>query len=159
MKHLKPFLLAGAFALLPVSGSFAQTGLSPAARPAREGNVVLSDGQAADNNVKADAALSREVRERLARIEKIRQEYRREQERLLNALRGAATEAERELIREKIRASREAWMDRLRAFREELKDRLPDLRRRLPELNEVLDNARNNARDSVNAVRKRRGQD
>ena len=54
---------------------------------------------------------------------------------------------------------RSEWTARLRNFRDEMKDRLPQLRDRLPALNEVLDNARDRARDSAQTGRKRRGQD
>ena len=74
-------------------------------------------------------------------------------------LQGAATEEERDRIRAQIQASRDEWTARLRTFRDELKDRLPQLRDRLPALNEVLDNARDRARDASQTVRKRRGQD
>ena len=156
LRHL--FILPAACALLWPALAGAQV-LTPAARDTRNGQVVLSDPQAVDNNVKPDANQPREIRERLARFEQAREEYRREQERLRKALAGAATEKERDRVREQIRAARDAWLDRLKSIREELKDRLPELRRRLPELGEVLDNARNNARDTVNSVRKRRGQD
>ena len=160
MKH--SFHLAGALAFLPVLSSLAQTNVSPAVSPRdnRDGRVVLSDPQAKANETKPDSALPREIRERLARFERSRQDYERRQQELDRLLRGATTEKERDRIRERIDAHRSAWIERLRNAREEAKNRIPDLKRRLPELGEVLDNARNNARDAVaNAGRKRRGQD
>lgn len=133
--------------------------LTPTARDSRNGQIVLSDPQAAANNVKPDANQPREVRERLARFQLEAAEYTREQERLRRALAGATTEKERDRIRDQIQAARDAWLERLKKIREEMKERLPELRRRLPELREVLDNARNNAADAANSVRKRRGQE
>jgi len=160
MNPLKLFLLATVAVTLPIFSGRAQ--ISPVVTPNdRPGGVVLSDPQAKANGIatRADTRIPKEILERINRFERQRIDYLRQQERLHRDLRGAPTEEERDRIRALIQESRDQWTARLRAFREELKDRLPQLRERLPALNEVLDNARDRARDAAQTARKRRGQD
>jgi len=107
----------------------------------------------------ANAVQAPEVRERIDRFERIRDQYLREQERLRRLLNGASTDEERNRVRDLIAKTREQFLDNLKRFREEMKDRLAEVRQRLPEMREVLDNAKDNARDSLNQVRRRRGTD
>lgn len=160
MKLSQHLLAAAALAFSPAA-SLAQTPVSPVANADRNGAIIQSDPQAAANGLraKADPRIAPEIRERIARFERIREAYLREQERLRNLYRGATTDEERARVRDLIAKTREQFLDSLRNFREDIKDRLPELRQRLPEMNEVLDNARDRARDAANQIRKRRGTD
>lgn len=160
MRLLEQFFAASVVALSSAV-ALAQTGVSPVANGDRNGTIIQSDPQAAANGLRAtsDPRIAPEVRERIARFERVRETYLREQERLRNLYRGASTDEERARIRDLIAKTREQFLDSLRSFREDIKDRLPELRQRLPEMNEVLDNARDRARDAANQVRKRRGTD
>ena len=100
-----------------------------------------------------------ETRDRLRRFEAVREAYLKEQEELRKKLRGAATEAERDRVRELIRQTRQEWLDRMRQLREESARRIRELPSVMPDMREVLSNARENARDAALEVRKRRGQD
>jgi cell division protein FtsI/penicillin-binding protein 2 len=163
MKSVKPLLAAGLAGLLAsASSGLAQAQIGPAVQntPDRDGRVIISDPQAAAIGATTTLdrqKLSAEVRDRLARFEKIRDAYLREQEELRRRLRGATTDADRERIREQMKQSVEAWRERSRNLREELKDRLATLREQMPTRTEVLDNARENLRDAD--LRKRRGRD
>ena len=100
-----------------------------------------------------------EIRERLRRFEVVREAYLRDQEELRKRFRGAATDAERERVRELMRQTRQEWLDRSRQLREESLRRIRELPTVMPDMREVLSNARDNARDAAREVRKRRGQD
>ena len=174
MSVIAPVMIfAKRFLAVSLVGWLASTASSPAqaqapaqvspvvpATPDRVGRVIISDPQAAAigaNTTLDRQRLSTEVRDRLARFEKIRDAYLHEQEELRRRLRGATTDADRERIREQIKQSIEAWRERSRNLREELKDRLATLREQMPTRAEVLDNARESLRDS--SIRKRRGRD
>jgi hypothetical protein len=155
---------------LAVAGSacLAQTNLTPTVKTTeREGRIVVSEQQATDLglNVPVGPAsvdrqnLSDAVKDRLRRFELSRDAYLREQEQLRKRLEGAATEAERERVRALIKTQREEWLRRTRELRTQAKDRIAELRRTLPSKTEVLDAARENARDAISEIRRRRGQD
>jgi len=157
-------------ATLVVAGStcFGQTNLTPTVKTTdRAGRIVVSDQQATELglNVSAGPAsidrqnLTPAVKDRLQRFELSRDAYLREQEQLKKRLDGAATEAERERVRVLIKSKREEWLRRMQELRSEAKDRIAELRRQLPSRTEVLDAARENARDAISEIRRRRGQD
>jgi hypothetical protein len=153
-------LLGLAFAALDAR---AQTSVTPttANTTDRNGRVIVSEPQAQATGLNSTGdrqKLSQEVRERLARFEREREAYLRQQEDNVKRLRGAATDAERERIRDQIKAAHDAWQERSRNIREELKDRVANLRTQMPSRQEILDNARDNLRDG-NSPRKRRGAD
>lgn len=134
----------------------------------REGRIVVSDQQAVDLGISVGIVgptatdrqrLSEAVKLRLQRFEMSRDAYLREQEQMKKRLQGAATEAERERVRALIRDRREDWLRRMRELRAQSKDRILELRRQLPSKGEVLDAARENAREAIKDIRKRRGQD
>ena len=160
MKSLTPQILAAVLAL-SAGGVAAQTPAPVNNVGDRNGTIIISPRQALDNGVrpKIDSTVAPEVRERIDRFERVRDQYLREQERLRRLLNGASSDEERNRIRELIAKTREQFLDNLKRFREEMKDRLAEVRQRLPEMREVLDNAKENARDSLNQVRKRRGTD
>jgi len=160
-------LLSWAGLFLPDSIGLAQAqpqdsvGTTPTVKTAdRDGRIVLSEQQATDSGLSPTANLDRqrlppEIKERIRRFEIIRDRYLREQAQLRKKLTGAATEEERERIRALIQDSRVAWINQSTKLREEAKERLRELPRLLPNMPEVLDEARRNARE----IRKRRGQD
>jgi hypothetical protein len=148
--------------------AYGQTNLSTAVKPAqRQGRIVVSDQQATDLGLNVGITpttvdrrnLSEAVKLRLERFELSREAYLREQEQLKKRLNGAATEAERERVRALIRDRRDDWLRRMRELRAQSKDRILELRRQLPSKGEVLDAARQNAREAIQDIRKRRGQD
>jgi hypothetical protein len=137
-------------------------------RTDRIGQVLTTDEKLTTDGFWAVAArpepadlrkLPPEIRERLRRFEVVREAYLKEQEELRKKLRGAATDAERDRVRELMRQTRQEWLDRARQLREESLRRLRELPSVVPDMREVLSNARENARDAANEVRKRRGQD
>jgi hypothetical protein len=160
-------LLSWAGLFLPDSIGLAQAqpqdslGTTPTVKTAdRDGRIILSEQQATDSGLSPTANLDRqrlppEIKERIRRFEIIRDRYLREQAQLRKKLTGAATEEERERIRALIQDSRVAWINQSTKLREEAKERLRELPRLLPNMPEVLDEARRNARE----IRKRRGQD
>jgi hypothetical protein len=145
-----------------------QTNLIPSVRNVeRDGRIVVSEQQAAELGIISPVGLttvdrqnlSEAVKLRLQRFELSRDAYQREQEQLKKRLQGATTEAERERVRAQIRDQREAWLRRMGELRAQSKDRIAELRRQLPSKGEVLEAARENARDAIQDIRKRRGQD
>ena len=133
----------------------------------RVGQVVVSDEKlSADGfnlNIPRDSVdlrkLPPEIRDRIRRFELVREAYLKEQEELRKRLRGAATEAERDRVRELIRQARLEWLERARQLREESLRRIRELPTAMPDMREVISNARENARDAALEVRKRRGQE
>ncbi len=107
-------------------------------------------------------ALSQEVLDRIARFKKDAQKYLEQQEALRRQLLGA-TDAERARIRAKIQELRQQWLERARELRQEFKDRQIELRDKLPGHREVLEGAREAAReqlkDKVRDTKSRGGQD
>jgi hypothetical protein len=98
------------------------------------------------------------TKDRFTSFEKKREEYLKKIEALEKAARGAS-EADRAKIRERINEFRRELLERARAIREEANDRKRELLERLPKHREVLDQARDNAREQLNSTRKRRGED
>ena len=166
-------ILAAGVAILVATApaAFAQTNvdsIAPTVKTTeREGRIVVSDQQAVDLGINISLGpttvdrqnLSDAVKLRLQRFELSRDSYLREQAQLRKRLDGAATEAERERVRALIKDQREAWLRRMRELRAQSKDRVLELRRQLPSKGEVLDAARENAREAIKDIRKRRGQD
>jgi len=146
--------------------AFSQTSITSAVKITdRDGRIVLSEQQATDIGINLGPGLtavdrqnlSDAVRERLRRFELSRDAYQREQEQLKKRLNGAATEAERERVRALIKDKRDAWLRRSVEVRTQAKERIAELRRQLPSKKEVLDAAKENARDTINEIRKRHG--
>jgi F0F1-type ATP synthase epsilon subunit len=172
MSHWRETLAAGtAILIAAATASFGQTNvdsIAPTVKTTeREGRIVVSDQQATDLGINigpGPAAVDRQnltpaVKERVQRFELSRDAYQREQEQLKKRLNGAATEAERERVRALIKDQREAWLRRMRELHAQSKDRIAELRRQLPSKGEVLDAARENARETIQDIRRRRGQD
>jgi hypothetical protein len=151
------------FAAAPVNAQI--TSAVEVVRPDRVGQVIVTDEKlTADgfglNDRPVDLRkLPPEIRDRIKRFEVIREAYLREQEELRKRLRGAATEAERDQVRQLIRETRLEWLERARQLREEALRRIRELPTVVPDMREVISNARENARDAALEVRKRRGQD
>jgi hypothetical protein len=159
MSHFSELLVAGlAGFLLANQSGFAQTSASPAstsvdvapsATSDRIGRVVISEKQLADDGYLLPTAnalefrrLAPEIRERIQRFEVNREAYLKRQQELNQRLRGAATDEERQRVRDQISKARDAWLDRVKDSRQELKDRLNEIRReRLSIMRERLDAA------------------
>lgn len=165
MSHLRNLLWATLAVLVGPITCLGQTNLTTTTvKPVeRDGRIVVSDQQALDFGIPSNSIdrqkLAPDIKERLRRFEAIREAYRKEQDELNAKERGAATEAERERVRALMKERRDAWLARQKALREEAKDRLREFRSRLPDRSEVLDAARENARDAATEIRKRRGTD
>jgi len=164
----KASVVSVAISIAAAATSFGQTNITSAVKPTeRNGRIVVSEQQATDLGLNIGVAptltdrqnLSDAVRSRLQRFELSRDAYLREQEQLKKRLNGASTEAERERVRALIKEQREQWLRRMRELRAQSKDRIAELRRQLPSKGEVLDAARENAREAIQDIRKRRGQD
>lgn len=130
----------------------------------RVGQVIASDEKLTADGFELrptldSRKLSPEIRERVRRFELVREAYIKEQEELRKRLRGAATEAERDNVRELIRQARLDWLERARQLREETLRRIRELPTVMPDMREVISNARDSARDAATEVRKRRGRD
>ncbi len=106
--------------------------------------------------------IPQQVQERLQQFELMREAYLKQQNELLRQLKGANDE-QRELIREKLRDQRQRWLDQSRLFREQARERLAELKEKLLRHQDVLDAARERAReqlgDAEERVRERRGTD
>jgi hypothetical protein len=162
MSHFRSLLVAGLVGLTSsVVDGFGQTGqtdVTPTLKtPERDGRVILSDQQAAENNLLSidRQKLPLEIKERLRRFEVVREAYLKEQDLLRRRLTGAVSEEERDRIRALIKASQEAWLARARALREEARERIQELKALTPSRSEVLNDALDKARD----VHRRRGRD
>jgi len=162
LRHLLPVILT---ALVGPVSCPAQTNLTTTTvKPIeRDGRIVVSDQQALDFGIPSISIdrqkLAPDIKERVRRFEAIREAYLKERDELTAKERGAATEAERERIRALMKEKLDAWRARQKALREEAKDRIREFRSQLPGRSEVLDAARENARDAATEIRKRRGTD
>jgi len=168
MTYLQPVVWVISFALLSAAWNLAaQTNLTPQKTEDRTGRIVVSDQQATVEGANVSALPDRlerqrlptEIKDRLRRFELARDRYVKEEQALLKRLRGAATDEERDRVRAQLEKQRQDLLDRAKNLREDVSKRIEDIRGRLRPMSEVLDDARQNARDSANPVRKRRGQD
>ena len=169
MSYWRKSLVAGVATLVAAAvPAFSQTSITSTVKTTdREGRIVLSVQQATDNGINIGLSptagdrqnLTPAVRDRLQLFELSRDAYQREQAQLQKRLNGAATEAERERVRALIKDKRDAWLRRSVEVRTQAKERIAELRRQMPSKKEVLDAAKENARDTINDIRKRRGQD
>lgn len=135
----------------------------------RTGRVILPDRPTAiDANITGGSRPSLAERQPLApevalRIERFKRDaraYLQRQEALRKQLQGASDE-ERARLREQLENLRRQWLEQSRQMAEEFRDRRLELMQRLQDRNEVLENARDAAReqlrDSRGQIRKRRG--
>ena len=159
MSHFLSRLLVMGLAgfLAATQNSSAQTSASPASTSVdvtpsltsdRIGRVVTSEKQLAEDGILPTAnslefrRLPPEIRERIQRFEINREAYLKRQQELNQKLRGAATDEERQRVRDQISKARDAWLERAKDSRRELKDRLNEIRReRLSIMRERLDAA------------------
>ncbi len=168
MRHIQPAVWIGSIAIVLAACNLrAQTNLTPPRTDDRSGRIVVSDQQATVEGANVTALPERlerqqipvEIKERIRRFELARDRYVKEEQALLKRLRGAATDEERERVRAQIEKQRQALLERAKNLREDVHKRIEDIRGRLRPMSEVLDDARQNARDAASPVRKRRGQD
>jgi hypothetical protein len=110
-------------------------------------------------------AVSPQVQDKLNNFKDEADKYVRKQQELRKQLLGAATDAERERIREQLRTIRDNWLEQARTVREESRDRLPALMEQLPNRRQMLrDEAKERANDIKAAAQetvkdhKRRGE-
>jgi septal ring factor EnvC (AmiA/AmiB activator) len=103
-------------------------------------------------------AIPAEVRQRLIEFERVREAYLARQKDLLRRLRGA-TDSDRQKIREQLREQRDTWLEQARQFRDLAQRRVEELKLELPSHQELLDRARERAREAAKDARDRRGSD
>jgi uncharacterized coiled-coil DUF342 family protein len=154
--------LAGAVIWLAAQGVVAQTNVNPTAQPTRTGQAVAPD-KLTVNDVSTTANLRParperqnlppEVKERLDRFKGAARAYLEQQEALKKQLNGANDE-EREAIRKQLKALRDQWLEKAREMRKEFRERAEEMRTKIPELDEVIQSARDAATEST---RPRRG--
>lgn len=163
-------VLAVGGALQAQSGDTNQTSLTDSSD--RKGQVVMplepatTDAGAGAGPISGTVTrlqdIPQQVQERLQQFELMREAYLKQQNELLRQLKGANDE-QRELIREKLRDQRQRWLDQSRLFREQARERLAELKEKLLRHQDVLDAARERAREQLNGaeerVRERRGTD
>lgn len=168
MRYLPSIAWVGSITVLAAAWNLsAQTNLTPQKTEDRTGRIVVSDQQANVEGATISALPDRlerqrlpaEIKDRLRRFELARDRYVKEEQALLKRLRGAATDEERDRVRAQLEKQRQDLLDRAKNLREDVSKRIEDIRGRLRPMSEVLDDARQNARDSGKPVRKRRGQD
>jgi hypothetical protein len=97
------------------------------------------------------ATLPEDVKKLLESFKAARDRYLERQKDLLKGAK-SASEADREKLREQLQELRKEFVDRQRTLREEMKRRLEELRRELPNREEIIDAAKEKAKD-------RRGRD
>ncbi len=89
-----------------------------------------------------------EVQARIGDFRRYAQRYMEQEERLKKQLLGA-TDQERAIIREQLRAARQELLERAREVREEFKERQQMLMEKLPGHRELLEDAREAAREQL----------
>jgi hypothetical protein len=89
------------------------------------------------------------VRERVQKFEQLRAAYLEQHRKMLQELKGASTELDREQIRERIQERRQEWTDLARQIREHARERVTALKERLPNHGELLDQAKEQAREQL----------
>ncbi|MBN2507542.1 MAG: hypothetical protein JXQ71_12695 [Verrucomicrobia bacterium] len=115
-------------------------------KPAELGSVV---GVALERPVVPEhIALTPELRERLRRFERYRQDYLARQEALRKKFL-IATDDDRAAIRLRLQRLREQWLERTRALRQEFHERQRELLDKLKEHQDVIHSTREEARDAV----------
>jgi hypothetical protein len=149
------------------AGEAAATGTQPTVTNTRDrqGQVVPVDQlemNAVDVRpiVSGPNALTPEIKEKLRTFEQFAKAYLREREELRKKFEGAS-EAERARLRELLKQQYEAYLERARLVREQFIERQRQLMRELPSHREILDNARERARDQLRDTtrERRRGED
>ena len=120
----------------------------------RDGQVIAPVNAGATDSLDPAASafhrndLGATIRERLQSFEQLRKAYLERQRTLTQKLRGAS-EDERDMIRQQLRETRQQWLDQARQLREQARERLQELKERLPNHGEILDAAREQAREQV----------
>ena len=157
--------LVSVVACLAAPSAMSQTNVGSVTQPTRTGQSVspekltATDTSVASNlrPIRAERQnLPPEVKERLERFKGAAREYLEKREALKKQLQGA-NDKERAAIRENIKQLREEWLDRAREMRKEFRDRAVELRSTIPELDEVLQSARDAALEQTQDQRPREG--
>ena len=149
--------LVGVLIWLAASGALAQTNVTSTSQPTREGQTVSPDKlTVTDVSTTSNLRPTRTERQKLPpevldRLEKFKQsarDYLNQQEDLKKQLQGA-NDKERAAIREKVKQLREHWLEQAREMRKEFRQRQLELIDKLPDYREVIQSARNAAKESA----------
>jgi len=163
MRLTKLAWLSAGLTLLAALGASGQT--NPATSSAtitRSGQVVSPERPTAiDANALATTsvrpatatrpALSPEVQARIDRFKLDARAYLAEQQALKKKLLGA-NDQERQIIRDRLRVLRQQWLEQASEMRREFKDRVIELQDKLPAYKDLLDSAKENARDQLRQI-------
>jgi hypothetical protein len=123
--------------------------------PDKPQNALVDTGNVRPVRPERDP-LSPEVKEKVRTFDKYRDEYLKQQEEIRKRTKGT-TDQDRERIREQTKEFRERWREQAKATRQEFRERQKELLERLPSHREVLDNAREQAREILRDRKERRG--
>jgi len=96
-------------------------------------------------------ALPADVQARIDRFKLDARAYLAEQQALKKKLVGA-NDQERQIIRDRLRVMRQQWLEQASEMRREFKDRVLDLQEKLPAYKDLLDSAKENARDQLKQI-------
>ena len=153
MKWMKQLSLVAAVMCLSAVAALAQTNVTSATQPSRDGTAVLPEKlTTTDDSTMSNLRPTRTERQKLppevlARIERFKREariYLTKQEDLKKKLQGV-NDTERAEVRDKLKLLRDQWLDQAREFRKELRERQRELVDKLPDYREVIESARNAA--------------
>ena len=160
MKLARNLFVVGATVLVTVCTAVAQT---TASEPIRSGTVIVPERPTAvDANVSSAVtarpdrperpALPPEVLARVDRFKLDARAYLAQQDALKKQLQGASDQ-ERAVVREKLRALREQWLEQARELRQEYKERSAELESKLRDHRELFDELRNSAAEQIRGAR------
>ena len=159
--NLSRNLIAGGTAILVTI--FTAAAQTTANEPIRSGTVIVPERPTAvDANVSSVATVRPDRPERpalppevLARVDRFKLDaraYLAQQDALKKQLQGASDQ-ERAVVREKLRALREQWLEQARELRQEYKERSAELESKLRDHRELFDELRNSAAEQIRGAR------
>src|SRR5262245_42078382 len=167
MNWKRPMSLLSAAAWLIALSAVGQTNVNSTSQPTVNGQVVVPEKLTATDVSPASNLrpprperqnLPPEVQERLNRFRGAARDYLEKREALKKQLQGA-NDKERAAIRDSMKQLREQWLDQAREMRKEFRDRAVELRNAIPELDEVLQSARDAALEQSQNSRPRPGEE
>jgi len=174
MNNLTAVIALGLF--LGTAAARSQTGITPTTPKDRVGRVITPNPPKGNLDPMTQTgtrpvlqernAVSPEVQNKLLTFRSQADAYVRQQDELRKQLIGAATDAERERVREQMRTIRDKWLDIQRQVREDAKERASELMQQVPNRREVLREAtqekaaeiKNAAQEQINQHKRRGGE-
>lgn len=172
MKWIKQLALVAALGCLALPGALAQTNVTSATQPTRDGTTLepekltVTDPSTSSPLRPAlnerQTKLPQEVLDRIERFKREARLYLNRQEELKKKLQGV-NDKERAEARERLQTLRNQWLEQAREFRKDLRERQRELVDKLPDYREVIESARaaatQQAVESRKDTRPHRGED